>query len=219
LDRSLARRTIPWAADPAYKEAGAAVSAAEGTRLRHLKELGLSKPYDGDRWLIRSDFVTQLQQMKDIQDRARTLFRSGVAISDPHAPMEYSTFSKKLIGRVLLNSEDERTGALQTIFETTEGKIEIVRHDATLRAAWARGDLEPGNIVTIDSLRSDPNNLYASTLGKDKDVLANEKALGSILRRMRSMNLATGESDKGWMGQLNSALRSQMTERTRDRGY
>jgi hypothetical protein len=184
-----------------------------------LKELGLSKPYDGDRWLIRSDFVTQLQQMKDIQDRARTLFRSGVAISDPHAPMEYSIFSKKLIGRVLLNSEDERTGALQTIFETTEGKIEIIRHDATLRAAWARGDLEPGNVVTIDSLRSDPDSIYASTFGKDKDVLANEKALGSILRRMRSMNLATGESDKGWMGQLNSALRSRMTERTRDQGY
>ena len=166
------------AADPAYKEAGAAASAAEVTRLRHLKELGLSKPYAGDRWLVRSDFVTQLQQMKDIQDRARTLFRSGVAISDPHAPMEYSTFSKKLIGRVLLNSEDERTGALQTIFETTEGKIEIIRHDATLRAAWARGDLEPGNVVTIDSLRSDPDKLYASTAGKDKDILRDGKALG-----------------------------------------
>jgi hypothetical protein len=219
LDRSLARRAIPYGADPVYKEAGAAASAAEVNRLRHLKELGLSKPYDGDRWLVRSDFVTQLQQMKDIQDRARTLFRCGVAISDPHAPMEYSILSKKLVGRVLLNSEDERTGALQTIFETTQGKIEIIRHDATLRAAWARGDLEPGNVVTIDSLRTDPNKLYASTLGKDKDVLTDEKALGSILRRMRSMNLATGESDKGWMGQLNSALRSRMTERTRDRGY
>jgi len=219
LDRSLARRAIPWAADPAYKEAGAAASAAEVNRLRHLKELGLSKPYDGDRWLVRSDFVTQLQQMKDIQDRARTLFRCGVAISDPHAPMEYSILSKKLVGRVLLNSEDERTGALQTVFETTQGKIEIIRHDATLRAAWARGDLEPGNVVTIDSLRTDPNKLYASTLGKDKDVLTDEKALGSIVRRMRSMNLATGESDKGWMGQLKSALRSRMTERTRDRGY
>ena len=130
-----------------------------------------------------------------------------------------STFSKKLIGRVLLNSEDERTGALQTIFETTQGKIEIIRHDATLRAAWARGDLEPGNVVTIDSLRTDPNKLYASTLGKDKDVLTDERALGSILRRMRSMNLGTGGSDKGWMGQLNNALRSRMTERTRERGY
>jgi hypothetical protein len=219
LDRSLARRAIPYGADPVYKDAGTATSAADMTRLRHLKELGLSKLYAGDRWLVRSDFVTQIQQMKDIQDRARTLFRSGVAISDPHAPMEYSTFSKKLIGRVLLNSEDERTGALQSIFETTEGKIEIIRHDATMRAAWARGDLEPGNVVTIDSLRGDPEKLYASTLGKDKDVLTDEKALGSILRRMRSMNLATGESDKGWMGQLNSALHSRMTERTRDQGY
>ena len=219
LDRSLARRAIPYGADPVYKDAGTATSAADMTRLRHLKELGLSKLYAGDRWLVRSDFVTQIQQMKDIQDRARTLFRSGVAISDPHAPMEYSTFSKKLIGRVLLNSEDERTGALQSIFETTEGKIEIIRHDATLRAAWARGDLEPGNVVTIDSLRGNPEKLYASTLGKDKDVLTDEKALGSILRRMRSMNLATGESDKGWMGQLNSALHSRMTERTRDQGY
>jgi hypothetical protein len=219
LDRRLAGRAIPHDADPVYKDSGPSTSKAEVTRLRHLKELGLSKPYAEDRWLVRSDFVAQLQQMKDIQDRARTLFRSGVAISDPHAPMEYSTFSKKLIGRVLLNSEDERTGSLQTIFETTQGKIEIIRHDATLRAAWARGDLEPGNVVTIDGLRSDPDKLYASTLGKDKDVLTDEEALGSITRRMRSMNLATGGSDKGWMGQLNSALRTRMSERTRDREY
>jgi len=219
LDRRLAGRAIPYGTDPAYKEAGAAASAAEVARLRHLKELGLSKPYAGNRWLVRSDFVTQLQQMKDIQDRARTLFRSGVAISDPHAPMEYSSISKKLIGRVLLNSEDERTGALQTIFETTEGKIEIIRHDATLRAAWARGDLEPGNVVTIDSLRSNPNQLYASTLGRDKDVLRDGNALDSIVRRMRVMNLSVGESDKGWMGEFNKTLRSRMMDRTRDRGY
>lgn len=219
LDRRLAGRAIPYGTDPAYKDAGGAASAAEVARLWHLKQLGLSKPCAGDRWLVRSDFVTQLQQMKDIQDRARTLFRSGVAISDPHAQMEYSSISKKLIGRVLLNSEEERTGALQTIFETTEGKIEIIRHDATLRAAWARGDLEPGNVVTIDSLRSDPDKLYASTLGKDKDVLSDEKALGSILRRMRAMGLTTGESTKGWMGQLNKAIRALLMERTQDRGY
>jgi hypothetical protein len=218
LDRRLAGLAIPYEADPIYKDAGAAASTAEVARLRHLKELGLSKPYAGGRWLIRSDFVTQLQQMKDIQDRARTLFRSGVAISDPHAPMEYSSFSKKLIGRVLLNSEDERTGALQTIFETTEGKIEMIRHDATLRAAWTRGDLEPGNVVTIDSLRSDPDKLYASTTGKDKDILRDEKALDSIVRRMRAMNLSVGESDKGWMGEFNKTLRSRMMDRTRGRG-
>jgi hypothetical protein len=218
LDRKLAGRAIPYTADPIYKDTGAAASAAEVARLRHLKELGLSKPYAQGRWLVRSDFVSQLQQMKDIQDRARTLFRSGVAISDPHAPMEYSSFSRKLIGRVLLNSEDERTGALQTIFETTEGKIEMIRHDATLRAAWARGDLEPGNVVTIDSLRSDPDKLYASTAGKDKDILRDGKALDSIVRRMRAMNLAVGESDKGWMGEFNKSLRSRMMDRTRGRG-
>jgi len=219
LDRRLAGRAIPYGEDPAYKDAGAAASAAEVARLRHLKELGLSKPYAGDRWLVRSDFVTQLQRMKDIQDRARTLFRSGVAISDPHAPMEYSSISKKLIGRVLLNSEDERTGALQTIFETTEDKIEIIRHDATLRAAWTRGDLQPGNIVVIDSLRSNPEQLYASAAGKDKDILRDGKALDSITRRMRAMNLSVGESDKGWMGEFNKTLRSRMMDRTRDRGY
>jgi hypothetical protein len=83
--------------------------------------------------------------------------------------MEFSTSSKKLVGRVLLNSEDERTGALQTIFETTEGKIEDIRHDGTLRAAWRRGDLEPGNVVTIDSLRSDPSKLCAASVRADND--------------------------------------------------
>ncbi len=157
--------------------------------------------------------------MKDIQDRARTLFRCGVAISDPHAPMEYSVASKKLIGRVLLNSEEERTGAFQTIFETTEGKIEIIRHDATLRAAWARGDLQPGNIVVIDSLRSSPEQLYASSAGRDKNILRDGKALDSIARRMRTMNLAVGESDKGWMGEFNKTLRSKMMDWQRDRGF
>ena len=156
--------------------------------------------------------------MKDIQDRARTLFRCGVAISDPHAPMIYSSASKKLIGRILLNSEDEKTGALQTIFETTEGKIEIIRHDATLRSAWARGDLQAGNIVVIDSLRSNPEQLYASAAGKDKDILRDGKALDSISRRMRAMNLSVSESDKGWMGELNKTLRSRIMDRTRDRG-
>jgi hypothetical protein len=157
--------------------------------------------------------------MKGVQDRARTLFRSGVAISDPHASMEFSTSSKKLIGRVLLNSEDERTGALQTIFETTEGKIEVIRHDGTLRAAWRRGDLEPGNVVTIDSLRSDPSKLYAASVATDKDILANKQALDSVARRMRTMGLVSSESDKGWMGQLNNALKIRAAERAHDRRY
>ena len=149
-------RVAPYAKDPVYMDFGTAPTTAELARLLHLKQLGLSKQDIGDRWLIRSDFLGQLREMKAVQDRAHTLFRSGVAISDPHAPMEYSVVSKRLIGRVLLNSEDERTGALQTIFETTEGNIEIIRHDGTLRAAWSRGDLAPGNVVTIDSLRSGP---------------------------------------------------------------
>ena len=151
LDRRIAGRAKFHSNDQGYSDVGIAGNPGELARFRHLKELGLARRHTADSWLVRSDFIAQLQQMKDVQDRARTLFRSGVAISDPHAPMEFSTSSKKLIGRVLLNSEDERTGALQTIFETTEGKIEVIRHDGTLRAAWRRGDLEPGNVVTIDS--------------------------------------------------------------------
>jgi hypothetical protein len=95
--------------------------------------------------------------------------------------MEFSTSSKKLIGRLLLNSEDERTGALQTIFETTEGKIEVIRHDGTLRAAWRRGDLEPGNVVTIDSLRSDASKLYAASVATDKDIRTTMNVYGGAL--------------------------------------
>jgi hypothetical protein len=218
LDRRLADRMVPVAEGKEFRNIDSAGNLPEGSRLRHLGRLGLAKPLPGGKWQVRSDFLSQLRNMKDIQDRARTLFRCGVAISDPHAPMEYSLASKKLIGRVLLNSEDERTGALQTIFETTEGKIEIIRHDAPLRSAWARGDLQPGNIVVIDSLRSNPEQLYASSAGKDKDILRDEKALDSIVRRMRVMNFTTGESDKGWMGEFNKTLRGRMMDRTRGRG-
>jgi hypothetical protein len=218
LDRKLAVLLLPPTGENTYRNFGDVANAFERTRLRYLAQLGLAKPFANGLWQVRSDLLSQLQQMKDIQDRARTLFRCGVAISDPHAPMEYSFASKKLIGRVLLNSEEERTGALQTIFETTDGKIEIIRHDAALRAAWTRGDLQPGNIVVIDSLRSNPDQLYASTAGKDRDVLADGKALDSIVRRMRAMNLSVGESDKGWMGEFNKTLRSRIMDRTRDRG-
>ncbi len=218
LDRRLSARLIPSPGDSNYKKLDGTANSYETARLRHLARLGVAKPLPHGEWQVQSDFLSQLRNMKDIQDRARTLFRCGVAISDPHAPMEYSLASKKLIGRVLLNSEDERTGALQTIFETTDGKIEIIRHDAPLRSAWARGDLQPGNIVVIDSLRSNPEQLYASSAGKDKDILRDEKALDSIVRRMRVMNLTTRESDKGWMGEFNKTLRSRMMDRTRGRG-
>jgi hypothetical protein len=219
LDRRIAKRSKSLPDDRGHSYTGIAANPGELARLQHLKELGLAKRHTADSWLVRSDFIGQLQQMKDVQDRARTLFRSGVAISDPHSPMEFSTGSKKLIGRVLLNSEDERTGALQTIFETTEGKIEVIRHDGTLRAAWRRGDLEPGNVVSIDSLRSDASKLYAASVATDKDILANKQALDSVARRMRTMGIVSSESDKGWMGQFNNALRSRIAERTHQRGH
>ena len=219
LDRKLAARSAQYAKDSAYRDAGTAATAAELARFRHLQLLGLSKRDIGDHWLIRSDFISQLREMKAIQDRARTLFRAGVAISDPHAPMEYSASAKKLIGRVLLNSEDERTGALQTIFETTEGKIEILRHDSTLRAAWSRGDLAPGNVVSIDSLRSDPEKLYAASIGVDTDILGDKQALDSISRRMRSMGLVVTENGKGWMGHFSRALKSRALERNTERRF
>ena len=207
-----------YAKDPAYMDVGTSATAAELARLRHLQQLGLSKQDIGHGWLIRSDFLNQLREMKDIQDRARTLFRSGVAISDPHAPMEYSTSSKKLIGRVLLNSEDERTGALQTIFETP---MENRNHPSrgTLRAAWSRGDLAPGNIVTIDSLRSDPEKLYAASVGTDKEISGIEQALDSISRRMRSMGLCSRESDKGWMGEFSRALTARSQDWRQERSF
>jgi hypothetical protein len=72
--------------------------------------------------------------------------------------------------------------------------------------------------VTIDSLRSDPDKLYASTAGKDTDILRDGKALDSIVRRMRAMNLVVCDSDKGWIGEFNKTLRSRMMDRTRGRG-
>ncbi|MDQ2835723.1 MAG: hypothetical protein M3Y50_18660 [Acidobacteriota bacterium] len=219
LDRRMIRRGSVHAREPALASVGTDVSTTERARLIHLKQLGLAKLDPRDGWLVRTDAISQLQQMKDLQDRARILFRSGVAISDPHAPMRYSNGAEKLIGRVLLNSEDERTGALQTIFETTEGRIEIIRHDGTLRAAWTRGDLQPGNIVTIDSLRSDPSKLYASSAGMDQQVLKDKSALDSLARRMRTMGLATIEGNKGWLGELGRALRSRSLERRQERGY
>lgn len=187
-------------------------SRHEVDRLKTLREIGLAQEGDGA-WTLRSDFETQLQGMKDLQDRARTLFQSGVAISDPHASMEAISRSRKLIGRVLLNSEDEFSGDFQTAFETIDGKIAIIRHDAPLRGAWQRGDLKPGNIVAIDSLKRDPERLYASVLGEDEGILNDPASLDKVVRRMRTMNLAVSETEKGWLGQFSKAVKNRDKER------
>ena len=183
----------------------------ESRRLGALASFGLARLEKGN-WLVRSDFTNQLKQMKDLQDRARVLFRSGAAISDPHALMEYGTQSRKLIGRVILNSEDERTGQFQTAFETLDGKVVILRHDSTLRSAWVRGDLKAGNIVSIDTLKSDPSRLYAAALGDDASILRDQRALDGIARRIRTMGIVISENDKGWMGELRAAVRGRGTE-------
>jgi hypothetical protein len=126
--------------------------------------------------------------------------------------MEFGTQSRKLIGRVLLNSEDERTGQLQTAFETLDGRVAILRHDATLRSAWTRGDLKAGNIVFIDSLKSDPTRLYAAALADDVSILRDQRTLDRIARRIRTMGIILSENDKGWMGELRAAVRGRGRE-------
>lgn len=42
--------------------------------------------------------------------------------------------------------------------------------------------------------------------------------LSFVHNRMRVMNLTTGESGKGWMGEFNKTLPSRMMDRTRGRG-
>jgi hypothetical protein len=193
-----------------------AASELHKRRFRTLEKMGLaSRQANGD-WMIRADFQKRLQQMKDLQDRARTLFQSGVPISDPHAPMEYLERSPKLIGRVLMTSEDERTGSLQTAFETIDGKIVIVKHDSTLRGAWVRGDLKAGNVVSMDSLKRDPSRLYAASLGDDKTLLTDDKALDGLARRIRNMSLIVTESDKGWIGDLTKALANRQHEKEQE---
>jgi type IV secretory pathway VirD2 relaxase len=187
-------------------------SELQQRRFRTLEKMGLATRQANGDWMLRSDFQKQLQQMKDLQDRARTLFQSGVAISDPHAPMEYLERTRKLIGRVLLTSEEERTGSLQTAFETIDGKIVVIKHDSTLRGAWVRGDLKAGNVVSIDSLKRDPSRLYAAFLGEDKSLLRDDKSLVDLARRIRNMSLIVTESDKGWIGELTKALASRQRE-------
>ena len=114
----------------------------------------------------------------------------------------------------LLTVKTSAPAPFKPFFETTEGNMEIIRHDRTL-GGWSRGDLAPGNVVTIDSLRSSPDKLYAALVGGDTDVLVDDKALGSSRAECATMGLAVSDSDKGWIGQFNAALRSRSGERMR----
>ena len=81
-----------------------------------------------------------------------------------------------------------------------------------------RGPEKTCNRETLSSLTACAAIPSSFICGKDSEILRDEKASDSIARRMRVMNLTTGESDKGWMGEFNKTLRSRRMDRTRDWG-
>jgi len=63
-------------------------------------------------------------------------------------------------------------------------------------------------------LKSDPSRLYAAALGDDASIFRDQKALDGIARRVRTMGIIVSENDKGWMGELRTAIRGRASELT-----
>jgi hypothetical protein len=189
----------------------------ERKRLLTLKGLNLAR-FDNGAWSLQKDFLKQLKEIQTVRERGRALFRNGVALSDDKMPIEMAQRSRRLVGRVLLNSEEELSGGMQTAFETLDGKITFIPHDATLRGAWLRGDLQPGNIIVIDQVKSEPDRLYAASLGKDKELLRNPYLLEKTAERLRRQGLLPEAvaTEKGWLGEFAKAI--QKIQRSRERG-
>jgi hypothetical protein len=212
LDRDLSRK-LPAEGERGRVEPG---SQLEKKRLEHLETLGLAKR-DGNAWTVDRNFTQQLKNMQNVRERGRALFRDGVALSDHTLPIEISNRSRRLAGRVLLNSEEEGTGQMQTAIETLDGKVVFLRHDAALRNAWNRGDLKPGNVVLIDQLKSEPGRFYVAKLGEDSDLLKDKGSLRTVIERLRKADLLPGDAptEKGWLGKF---FKEKELDRSRTRG-
>jgi hypothetical protein len=222
LDRDLEKRLSPGVERGFVQPK----SPLEQKRLEHLEKLGLAKrevsgagnlAEERTRWTVDRDFVSQLRNMQNVRERARALFRDGVALSDHALPIEIASRSRKLAGRVLLNSEEEGTGLMQTAVETLDGKVVFLRHDAALRNAWNRGDLKPGNLILIDELKSAPGRLYVASLGAGGEVLKNKELLRAAIERLEKSGLMPEQSptEEGWLGKF---FKRRDLERTRQRG-
>lgn len=201
IDRELSKR-LEQGSNQEFQRLGPQ-SWLERKRLLTLEKLKLARQEDGQ-WEVRTDFIKQLNTLRDLRERGRSLFRSGVAISDDKLPTEILVKSRRFVGRVLLNSEEENSGRMQTAFETLDGKLAFVRHDATMRNAWLRGDLKPGNVVLVDSLQDDADRLYAAALGTDADLLKDSRLLGKVVERLRRRGLMPTDppTRSGWIGQF-----------------
>jgi hypothetical protein len=212
LDRDLAKKLSPEGERVPVE----ASSRLEKKRLEHLEKLGLAK-WDGNSWTIERNFIQQLKNMQNVRERGRALFRDGVALSDHTLPIEISNRSRRLAGRVLLNSEEEGSGQMQTAIETLEGKVVFLRHDAALRNAWNRGDLKPGTVVLIDQLKSEPGRFYIAKLGKDSDLVKDKGSLRTVLERLRRADLLpeAAPTEKGWLGKF---FKEKELDRNRTRG-
>jgi type IV secretory pathway VirD2 relaxase len=217
LDRILCRRAIrqdqvlTTRVDPGHRLLSTYGRQREKhleARLQFLAGLRLATKGQNERWELKPDVESLLRTLQASNDRQKMMAAHGALPSDGDLPQRVLSLReiKAIEGRILLHSEDERTGRRYLLLENVEGFVDLVHYTHNLEDARSSGALRVNHFVQIrKTFTQGRPELVAQDLGNAEDLLQNKEYFKEIARRGSHAN-TIGRQWKGWIGSYQSTL-------------
>jgi len=179
-------------------------------RLNHLETMGMAQRSD-NAWTLDFNFIKNLTALQTAGDKQKMMHRHMAPASSTDQPITALKWTEvtELDARVLGHGEEEDTGRRFMIVESTDGTIIQLPHRKNTDELRASHILDRNNLVTFT--RDSYNRLQILDHGNANAALKKP----DILRKIHIT--PTTSPRPGWLGQLDIAVASAHTDKTRER--
>jgi len=200
--------------DESLSESARELQKHLAARLMHLETMGLAQFVGPHQWCVQADFEKVLRTLQQSGDRQRMLVAYGALLSDTRLPLQVTPFRQfqSVAGRVLLHTEDERTGKRYMLVEGTDAKVHLIYHTNAIEEARSKGKLAVGSFIRIEKrFANKKSTLHIDDLGDANALLKSsshfhKEALVLFRRGVHDIQPAWG----GWLGQYQTKLQTEL---------
>ena len=201
--------------DASLSESAQGLQRNLSARLMHLQKMGLAHFLGQQQWSVQSDFEKVLRTLQQSADRQKMLAAHGAILSDARLPLQITTLRQfqLLSGRILLHTEEEKTGRRYMLVEGTDAKVHLIYHTAAIEKARSEGKLAVNSFVRIATRfgGKKPPTLHVDDLGEADALLKNSSYFqkeAELLIRRGIRNAPSGWG--GWLGQYHEKLQAEL---------
>ena len=120
-------------------------------RLERLEGMGIAVREGSRKWRVPADFQQDLRALQHLGDIQRAMLSRTIDLTEPPKQVRLQELraGEELTGRMAGTFFDERSDRVRLVIEGTDGQVHVVRQTPKLERQRARGNLEPGALVTL----------------------------------------------------------------------